>query len=230
MSELTAVNEFEQYDGDNVDEPKETQINGCNHDSVTNVGFIQAIDPVLKISKENGNGSYVLGLIQTNQLEILYDIMRVVIPARVNFDASDERGAVEYSAERHHTCCEHCYCEQRLLREIDEAIDCELPAEFRKICHPESTKPVALIKYFLERNGDKIWVNIAAQNFDSICELAGNGVERLQHPLTGNTIFHQDLTMVYLYRHYNASLFHVQNWDGFTPKIPDFCTFLESVK
>lgn len=122
-------------------------------------------------------------LIQENRIDELYDIMR-----KTYYERGDESL-------------------------FENAWNVMLPEEHRTSFHPREFYPVRAINEFLKNKGEDIWVNIRKKNYTWLHPSAYEGHEFLQHPVTGNTIFHEDPDLIYFYDKLPQSDLR-KNWEG----------------
>lgn len=90
-----------------------------------------------------------------------------------------------------------------------------LPEEFRLPNHPDPFLPVRAIVEFLEMDGESLFKAVADGDYAEVYRWSKNPQHSLfiQHPITGNTIFHLDSTLTNIFQG-AEELMLVSNWLG----------------
>lgn len=91
----------------------------------------------------------------------------------------------------------------------------ELPMEHRLVNHPKNFSPISYIQNFLSAEGDMVWTDIKTKNYASLLQRAQHErIELLHHPVNGNTIFHEDISLINFYKRYDINILDRPNWNG----------------
>lgn len=96
----------------------------------------------------------------------------------------------------------------------------QMPAKYWEN-RPENFAPAARIRTFLKMGGDKIWKSINAFEMSYIIDWGRKCKQTdffMQHPLTGNTIFHENLSLVNAFDNVPESVLAMTNYDGQLPE------------
>lgn len=184
----------------------------CNHDKSTNDAFVKATPYIEKLYKHYG--SYIKGLIERNKIRKLYNLMRTL-----------KRDNIIENISNVHICCVHCYCEKKIATETKECMEHPLPKKYLKEHHPPNFKPVQHTQNFLDKDGDVIWDNIEMEKYDTLYDYLSKGIEYLQNPINGNTIFHENSTLLFIFIKENLKITKTLNWKGdqiIYPALKDF--------
>lgn len=86
---------------------------------------------------------------------------------------------------------------------------------------PDNFAPAARIRTFLKMGGDKIWKSINAFEMSYIIDWGRKCKQTdflMQHPLTGNTIFHENLSLLNAFDNVPESVLSMSNYDGLLPE------------
>lgn len=107
--------------------------------------------------------------------------------------------------------------ETRYESELDKHENLLLPDKYVQVKHPEEFAPVRFIRNFIAKGGADVWMHLQAEDYTFFVEqkIISN-IERLQHPVTGNTIFHENVALLNLYTSYQGDILYIPNWLGET--------------
>lgn len=171
----------------------------CNHDKTDNQ-FVGASEEMIALMQLHG--TFVQSLIESNQIQKLYDTMKHL---KYNFNVD---------TLKNHLCCIHCFCENKIQKDVKINMTYILPEKHRLPAHPNEFKPVQHIQDFLDREGDVVWEIINSEDYYRLYAYMSYEIEDLQHPLTGNTIFHENTTIQFIFKNYSSEKLSKLNWYG----------------
>lgn len=90
-----------------------------------------------------------------------------------------------------------------------------LPQKFSKTNHPNPFYPVKEIVEFIENGGDELFRLLKEDEFDEIYKWSKTHDIGLQHPITGDTVFHHQYSLCNLFNDEQLINIHNRlNFDG----------------